>query len=101
MPGQAVPTHEPGSNRFSVSLEGELAVVEYTLGDGVMTIEHTRVPKPLEGRGIAGALVRAALDHARAQGMEVRPSCPYADAWMRRHPDYDSLRADGGGGGGR
>jgi hypothetical protein len=37
--------------------------------------------------------VRAALAFARAQGLRVRPACAYADAWMRRHPDYDDLRA--------
>ena len=88
-----VPIHEPDRGRFSVAIEGHTAVVEYTLDGGTMTITHTRVPPPLEGRGIAGALVRAALDHARAQGLQVHPACSYADAWMRRHPDYDTLRA--------
>ena len=92
MPSPVVPLHEPDRGRFSVSAEGELAVCEYAIEGGVMTIHHTRVPKPLEGRGIAGALVRAALDFARDQGLQVRPTCSYADAWMRRHPDYDRLR---------
>ena len=93
MPEAVIPIHEPDRDRFSVSIEGHTAVVEYTLDGGLMTITHTLVPPPLEGRGIAGALVRAALDHARAQGLAVRPTCSYADAWMRRHPDYDALRA--------
>ena len=94
MPDPHVPVHEPERDRFSVASEGEVAVVEYTLdaAAGVMTITHTLVPKPLEGRGIAGALVRAALDFARASGLRVHPTCSYADAWMRRHPDYDTLR---------
>ena len=93
MPDPVVPIHEPDRDRFSVSIEGQVAVVEYTLDGGVMTITHTLVPPPLEGRGIASALVRAALDHARAQGLKVHPACSYTDAWMRRHPDYDTLRA--------
>ena len=92
MPSPVVPLHEPDRGRFSVSAEGELAVCEYAIEGGVMTIHHTRVPAPLEGRGIAGTMVRAALDFARAQNLRVRPTCSYADAWMRRHPDYDSLR---------
>ena len=93
MPDPVIPRHEPERGCFSVAVDGERAVVEYTLDGGVMTIHHTRVPQPIEGRGIAGALVRAALDFARAQGLRVRPTCSYADAWMRRHPDYDALRA--------
>jgi predicted GNAT family acetyltransferase len=37
--------------------------------------------------------VRAALEFVRTQGLRARPACSYADAWMRRHPDYDDLRA--------
>ena len=92
MPDTPVPVHEPAGNRFSVSGEGVTAVVEYTIDGDVMTILHTLVPEALGGRGVAGALVRAALDFARSEGLRVRPTCSYADAWMRRHPDYDSLR---------
>jgi predicted GNAT family acetyltransferase len=87
------PHHDLAAGRFTVSgAEGE-AVLDYDVADGVMRIRHTVVPKPMSGRGIAGALVRAALDLARLEGWQVRPDCSYADAWMRRHPDYDALRA--------
>jgi len=88
-----VPMHQPDRDRFCVTEDGHLAVLDYTLRDGVMVITHTRVPEAIGGRGIAGALVQAALELARAQGWRVKPSCSYADAWMRRHPDYDPLRA--------
>jgi len=88
-----VPMHQPDRDRFCVTEDGNLAVLDYTLRDGVMVITHTRVPEAIGGRGIAGALVQAALELARAQGWRVKPSCSYADAWMRRHPDYDPLRA--------
>ena len=92
-PSQATPTHEPERNRWVVRLEGELAHLDYSLAGGVMTIHHTVVPKPLGGRGIAGSMVRAALDHARAEGLKVQPACPYAASWMDKHPDYGDLRA--------
>ena len=87
-----VPLHEPERDRFSITEDGQLAVVDYTIADGVMTIQHTRVPEAIGGRGIAGILVRAALDHARNLGLKVRPDCSYANAWMRRHPEYEDLR---------
>ena len=90
---EATPTHEPERNRWVVRLEGELAHLDYSVAGGVMTIHHTIVPEPLGGRGIAGSLVRAALDHARAGGLKVRPDCPYAASWMDKHPDYGDLRA--------
>lgn len=89
----AIPVHEHGQGRWTVALEGHLALLDYTIDDGVLTIRHTEVPKPLGGRGIAGELVRAALEYARAQGYRVRPACEYAVAWMARHPEYEDLRA--------
>ena len=89
-----VPVHEPSQHRWTVALEGELAVLDYTLADATMDIHHTGVPKALGGRGIAGALVRAALDYARAEGYRVHPSCSYAATWMDRHPDYAGLRTE-------
>ena len=84
--------HDAGDRRFSTIVEGQKAFIEYERVDDVLVLTHTWVPKAIGGRGIAGQLVRAALDFAREQGLKVRPECSYADAWMRRHPDYDALR---------
>jgi hypothetical protein len=35
---------------------------------------------------VASALVRAAVDHARANGLKLVPTCPYVAAWLERHP---------------
>jgi predicted GNAT family acetyltransferase len=56
-----------------------------------MTITHVRVPDPIAGRGIAGDLTAAALAEARREGWRVVPQCPYADAYMRRHPQWSDL----------
>ena len=85
--------HDPDNNRFLAFVEGHRAEVDYRLEDGTMVITHTGVPRPIEGRGIAAALTRAALAVARATGWKVRPQCAYADAYMRRHREYDDLRA--------
>ena len=90
-------SHDPARKRFSTTVGGHLGYVDYALDGGTMEILHTIVPDAIGGRGIAGQLVRAALDHARAEGLRVRPTCPYADAWMRRHPDYEGLRVEAAG----
>ncbi|GAB6197363.1 GNAT family N-acetyltransferase [Lysobacter xanthus] len=86
--------HEPESERFVVALDGQEAEVSYEIEDGVLAITHTGVPEAIGGRGIAGDLVRAAFEHARAEGLRVRPLCSYAAAWTRRHPEYAELLAD-------
>ena len=85
--------HLPARGRFQALIEGEACVADYRLDAGVMFITHTEVPPRLAGRGIAAALTRAALDHARAQGLKVNPLCSYARAYMRRHPDTRALLA--------
>jgi hypothetical protein len=85
--------HQPENERFAVVADGEEAVVDYRIEDGVMSITHTGVPEAIGGRGIAGDLVRAAFDFARAEGLKVRPLCSYAETWSRRHADYADVLA--------
>jgi uncharacterized protein len=47
----------------------------------------TEVPVELEGRGLGGALVAAAVDRAAREGMTVVPLCPFARGWLQRHPE--------------
>lgn len=84
--------NNPAENRFETRVEGSLCVLDYRLRGNVLQIDHVGVPVPVEGRGIAAALTRAAMDWARAQGMKVAPICTYAAAWVARHPDYTDLR---------
>jgi uncharacterized protein len=81
----------PAAGRFEAIVEGQLAVAEYRRAGDTIIFTHTEVPEALEGRGIAGALARTALEQARAQGLAVIPRCPYFAAYIRRHPEYASL----------
>lgn len=83
--------HDSSAHRFSSTVEGRVAALDYELQDGWMVINHTNVPDEIGGRGIAGELVRAAFEHAREQGWNVRPVCSYAAAWVERHPEYNQL----------
>lgn len=87
--------HNTAASRFEATVEGLLCVANYHLVDGVMRIHHTEVPRALEGRGIAAAIVRAALAHADAQGLAVEPRCGYVRAYMRRHPETQRLLPEG------
>ena len=79
--------------RFSTLVEGVEGRVDYTREGDVLTITHTYVPTLIGGRGIAGQLVQAAMDYARAEGLRVDPRCSYSDDWMRKHKEYAGLRA--------
>ena len=79
--------HNVAASRFEATVEGQLCVCQYRVFGKVMMLTHTGVPQVLRGRGIAALLVQAALDHARAHGLKVRPDCSYAEVYMQRHPE--------------
>ncbi len=83
--------HDPVSGRFSTQLDDHEAELVYRHQDGRMVIDHTGVPEAIGGRGVAGALVRAALEYARAESLRVVPSCSYAATYIQRHPEYADL----------
>ena len=79
--------HQPEQKLFKTEVEGRTAFVEYRLLNGGLDIIHTIVPRPLEGQGIAAALVKAAYDYAVANGLKPKATCSYAVAWLQRHPE--------------
>ncbi len=86
-------THNVAASRFETIVDGHLCVADYRLHDHVMTITYTLVPPAIERRGIAAALVAAALAHARTTGLRVRPACSYVARYMQRHRDTLDLLA--------
>ncbi|WP_369054704.1 GNAT family N-acetyltransferase [Kineococcus terrestris] len=86
-------TDEPERKRYEAH-DGEVRAgfAAYALAGEMIVFTHTEVDPAFEGRGVGGALVRAALDDARARGLRVMPLCPFVEAWIRRHPDYADLR---------
>lgn len=79
--------------RFEGYVEGQLAgFVAYDLTDGGITIMHTEVDDAYEGQGVGSSLVRQVLDRIRADGeLKLTVLCPFVNAWLRRHPDYQEL----------
>ncbi len=90
---QAIIEHLPARGRFQARVDDHLCVADYRLVGQEMQLIHTEVAPELQGRGIAAALVEAALAHARAQGLKVVPLCGYVRAYMRRHPQTQDLLA--------
>ena len=78
--------------RFELDADGRIAYSNYKRAGNVLTILHTEVPKELEGHGIGSALIRGVLDIARTQGLKIVPVCPFAKAYVERHPEYADLR---------
>lgn len=77
------------------AMNGEKLVAEVTFPerDGVAVIDHTFVDDSLRGQGVAGQLVRAAVDQIRADGRKAGATCSYAQVWFQNHPEEQDLLA--------
>ena len=64
---------------------------EYRRRPGVILFVHTEIDPAHEGAGLGTALVSAALDSARAQGLAVLPVCPFVRRFVERHREYLDL----------
>ncbi|HEU4887554.1 MAG TPA: GNAT family N-acetyltransferase [Thermoanaerobaculia bacterium] len=81
-------------SQFETTIDGHLALAAYDLEDpNRIVFTHTEVPEALSGRGIAGAIVKFGLDHAREQKLTVVPQCAYVAAFVKRHSEYQDLLA--------
>jgi predicted GNAT family acetyltransferase len=82
-----------GKSRFELEENGELAFATYRRSGDVFTIPHVEAALPLRGKGTAGRLMEGIAAIAREHRYRIRPTCPYAVAWFRRHPEANDLLA--------
>jgi predicted GNAT family acetyltransferase len=86
IPMEAPVVDDTAASRFVVREEGTEAELVYLVEGNRLLLLHTEVPEKWGGRGIAGRLVQAALERARANALTVVPWCPFARRWLGDHP---------------
>jgi uncharacterized protein len=80
-------TDNAEESRFELTMAGQLAELIYRRRANRLVLVHTEVPEALEGHGLGGVLVSAALERARSENLTIVPVCPFARSWLERHPD--------------
>ncbi len=79
---------------FWVDLEqGLKAKLTYTLDGNVMSINSTKVPEELQGRGCGKIMMEAVLPEVEAQGFSVIPVCSYVVHYFNKNPQWQHLLA--------
>jgi hypothetical protein len=82
------------AGRYELSLGGQMvSLADFYQRENVVVIPHTETVPAFGGRGLAGILVGFVLDDIAARGLQVEAACPFVDTYIRRHPEYESLRA--------
>jgi len=78
--------------RYVISVnDADAGFVEYFDEGEHRVFLHTEVAPEFGGRGLAGVLVRAALDDVRAQGRRVVNFCPYIKVFVQKNDDWNDL----------
>ena len=75
-------------NRIYMNDDAGETIAEITFPEtapGVFTIDHTIVDSSLQGQGVAGRLVQAAVDEIKSRGGKVEATCSYAVKWLEKH----------------
>jgi predicted GNAT family acetyltransferase len=82
------------AHRFEIAVGGtQVGYARFRDQDGVRTFTHTEIDRSVEGQGLGGRLVRAALDQTREAGLQVEPQCPFVRKFIEKHEEYGDLVA--------
>ena len=84
-------THNPEENRFELTLDGHLAVLDYIMMGDIIIFTHTGVPPEIEGGNVGVKLAQTGLEYARQNGLWVRSKCWFMSKYLRRRPEYQDL----------
>jgi uncharacterized protein len=86
-PAEAAVVDVPEESRYELRLgDRRIGHAAYHRRDDRIAFTHTEVDSACEGRGFGTRLVQAALEDARARGLEIVPLCPFVAAYVKRHP---------------
>jgi predicted GNAT family acetyltransferase len=82
------------SNRMELIVGDYTAFINYKLSHQQIFLIHTEVPEELEGKGVGSAIVLKALQYAKDNELKIVPLCPFVQAYLKRHPEWNDVVAD-------
>lgn len=86
-------TDNTARQRFELEVDGQIVFADYRRQGSVVIVPHVEAPPALRGTGASGRLMEGVLARLRARGEKIVPTCSYAAAYIRRHPEHHDLLA--------
>lgn len=83
------------NKQFEATIDGSVALIEYTINDNRIFLTHTEVPSELGGRGVGSLLVKETLEEIDRMNLRVIPACKFVKSYIQKHPEYRRLLATG------
>ncbi|GAA2223842.1 N-acetyltransferase [Herbiconiux moechotypicola] len=91
-PSSAVVVPQPARHRYRLEVDGRaVGFTGYADVGRQRVFLHTEIDPAEGGKGYASTLIAGALDDVRASGMRAVAICPFVDAYVKKHHDYDDL----------
>ena len=85
--------HDAAARRYEGWIgDRRVTVVDYVDRGDTVVFPHTQTLPEYEGRGLATAVVRRALDDVTAQGRRPVGTCWFVADFLRRNPEYAAPR---------
>jgi predicted GNAT family acetyltransferase len=82
------------AGRYRLLVDGEDAgFAEFVNRGDDVELPHTVIDPSRRGQGLAGVLIRAALDDIVDSDRKVIPSCSYVAAYIGDHPEHQGAVA--------
>jgi uncharacterized protein len=92
MDAQITVRNDPQSGRYQALLgDRVVGVIVYERQGSRVIFRHTIVEPEFRGRGVASALVRAALDDLAANGSSLTSYCSFVTGFIAANPGYARL----------
>ncbi len=81
--------HDSEQHRFDAIADdgAHMGKIEYSPHGDILSATHTLVEKPFRGQGVAGKLLDALVDYAKANNFKIIPVCSYVVASFKQHPE--------------
>jgi len=82
-----------GTQSFFIGNEenSEAEVHFVRVGENRIILDHTHVAEHLRGQNVGQQLVKAAVEYAKKEKLQVIPLCPFAKAEFEKHSEYQEL----------
>ncbi|MBA3899600.1 MAG: N-acetyltransferase [Bacteroidetes bacterium] len=91
MNGESELINNEDASQFELFQGESVCFLEYLKIDDTYYLNHTKVPAGLQGEGLGSELMCNVLQYIEGQGAKFFPSCTFAKAFIKRHPEWKKI----------
>ncbi|NJB83691.1 GNAT family N-acetyltransferase [Wenyingzhuangia aestuarii] len=83
--------HQKDKNRYILTIDDQIAKVEYMIKNNLMYLTHSEVPNSLRGQGVGKKLVTQTFEKLTEEGYKAVAVCSYVKAIAQRSEKWKNI----------